>query len=108
MDDIQVAQFWRVGAPGTVSWWCRGLIASATVTTIVVAYLAWHLLWDLYGCFGRFHEFWVRNGIWLGLAAAVLVAFIPPSRTSRFIRLATLLPVFRSEERRVGKECRSR
>jgi hypothetical protein len=94
MDDLEVAKFWRKAAPGTLSLWCRCLIGSTTLATLVVAYLTWHLIWNLYGCDEHFYSFWVRNGVWLGIAAASIAAFAPRSRVSRFIRLATFLPLF--------------
>jgi len=90
--DVDLDTVWKP-PPGSLSGWYRCLIAGTTIATILLAYLAWHVIWTVYGCSYHFYGFWVRHGVWLGIAVCSLAAFAPASRVSRFVRLATLMPV---------------
>lgn len=78
---------------GEVAPWVRAVIGGAAVSAIGVAAASAHGLWDAEGSVAGVPGFWFRNGLALAMLAAVAAAFAPPSRGSRFVRLAALLPL---------------
>ena len=57
--------------------------------------------------FDLLHHFWEREGMHWRFALALVLVFLGAMAVIEMNR-QNMLPVLRSEERRVGKECRSR
>ncbi len=72
----------------------RFLIATACATSIAIAMYGVQSIWDVHAYATQRDPFWYRDGIALGMAAAVALAFAPPFRLPRLVRVAVLLPVF--------------
>lgn len=89
LDRVELAR----PAPGAVAPWVRVVVGAAAVTAIAVAAVIPRAAWQTDPSAIPSNGFWFQNGLWLALAAAAAAVFLPPSRSSRFIRLATLLPL---------------
>lgn len=90
--ELELADLWRP-KPGTVAPWVRGVVSGSAVAMIGVAATASRALWDVGGHASGWGAFWFRNGLAIVTAALISVAFLPSCRTTRFVRLAALLPV---------------
>src|SRR6185436_10604295 len=78
---------------GSVAPWVRVMIFGAALAMIGVAAASMRALWNSGWHEMPLSDYWFRNGLAIALAAAAAAAFLPPSRVSRFVRLAVLLPI---------------
>jgi hypothetical protein len=90
--ELELADLWRP-SPGKVAPWVRGVVAGSATAMVGVAATAARALWDVGGHASGWDRFWFRNGLAIATVALIAVAFLPPARITRFVRLAVLLPI---------------
>jgi hypothetical protein len=89
---LDPAMMLRAG-PGTLPRWTRYVIGLASVITVVAIWLGGQLLADELNWFWGRENFWLPKGVAIVAALAIAVCFAPPSKLSRFLRLAVMLPL---------------
>jgi hypothetical protein len=90
VDDVDVEAFWW--HPGSLRAWVRGLIACAYVLTLAIAVIGARLLWGIAGKYTTVDPFCFRNLPAMMVGGVLAMALALPARTSRWIRIALVLP----------------
>ena len=77
---------------GQVDRWVRFMIALALGATFAVLFAGPRAMWS-HGAPAGLPRFWFENALVIGFVLAIGVAAAPTTSTSRFVRIAVLLPV---------------
>ncbi len=79
-------------APGSVAGWVRAVVGCTVIVAVALAAVSANAAWRADGLATRLDGFWFRNGLAIAIAGAIAAVFLPRARSSRFVRLAALLP----------------
>jgi hypothetical protein len=85
-------ELWGRPAAGALASSLRWAVVAACAISIAIAAIVARALWRSEVVIGA-DEFWFCNGHAIALAVVLAACFVPPSRSSRFLRLVVLLPI---------------
>ena len=78
---------------GGVDRWIAGVVWVAMLATFVVLFVGPRIVWSHDDQSIGVPAFWFKNALAIGFVVTALIAWIPPARGSRIVRLAVILPI---------------
>jgi hypothetical protein len=78
---------------GAVDRWVRSVVVLAVLATLAVVVAFPRVMWARDASSLGLPRYWFENTLALGFVTAIVFAWLPSARGSRFVRLAVLLPV---------------
>jgi hypothetical protein len=90
LDELQL---WSRPGAGELPRWVRCVILLACAVTVFAIGASTYVLWRMGGKYQHIDKWTFRNGPPLVMLMVLVVAFLPSSSVSRFVRMAIVLPL---------------